>query len=71
MLASQKFSIGPNATRLLTVDEIFADARAMLEPFGGVGYTATTDINASSLTHLFFTQDRKSGALSVEHSLDA
>ncbi len=70
VLASKTFSLGPNATFFKSIEEIFPDAPKLLAPFGGIGYTTTTDINASSLTHLFFTRDRKSGALSVEHSLD-
>lgn len=70
MLASRRLAIAPNATIFKPIDEIFSGARELLAASGGVGLAVTTDINVAYLTHLFLTQDRRSGALSVEHSLD-
>jgi hypothetical protein len=70
VLESRRFTIGPNATLYRDIEEFFPEARRLLEPWGGIGLVTTTDINTNCLTHLFFTQDRRSRALSVEHSLE-
>lgn len=70
ILEKKECRIGPNGTLFKPVEECFPEAKALLKTAGGVGLVTTTDIPASCLTHLFFTEDRKSRAFSVEHSLD-
>ena len=69
VVASRRMTIGPNATLYRSVEEFFPDARELLKKSRGVGLIALTDLSADCLANLFITEDRRSRALSIEHSL--
>ena len=69
VVASGRFKIGPHATIFKPIEYFFPNAAELLKSSNGVGVSVTTEINCDYLTHAFLTQDRRSGVLSVEHSL--
>ncbi len=63
-------SIQPEGTLYHSVEEFFPNARKHLERSGGIGILSYTILNSSLLATAFLTVDRKSRALSIEHTLE-
>ncbi len=63
-IADTAFQLGPYATRIATVEQLFPGAREALAP-SGLGMLIIE--STSDLANLAFTRHRGSGALAVEH----
>ncbi|MBI4041880.1 MAG: hypothetical protein HY391_00225, partial [Deltaproteobacteria bacterium] len=67
--ARSTLSIGPECTLFKSVEEYFPKAKEELSRSGGVGLLSYTILNSNYLVTVFLTQDRKSEALSLEHTV--
>ena len=62
-------TIGPEATLYQSIEVFFPHVKEQLKPFEGVGLLSYHLKNANYLVTVFLTEDRKTQALSLEHTL--